>query len=70
MSEGRDRRRELWGECRRKQRYRTVESIERSRIEREQATGVPLRFYACRFCGCYHLTKDWRRVRELRQDEA
>lgn len=57
-----NRKRELWGECRRKQRYRTVESVERHRIAREQETGIALTFYMCRHCGCYHLTKDWRRT--------
>lgn len=55
-----DRGSKLWGSCRRKQRYRTIESVERHRLEREQATGQPLTFYPCRFCGTYHLTKNRR----------
>lgn len=52
-----DRSRELWGECRRKNRYQTIEAVERHRLERQAATGIAFTFYACRFCGGWHITK-------------
>lgn len=48
----------LWGPCRRKVRHRSVEEVEKKRLEMEQRTGERLTWYACSICGCYHLTKD------------
>jgi hypothetical protein len=48
----------IWGECRRKKRYRGRLAANRARARSEARTpGLQLRIYSCEHCGGYHLTK-------------
>jgi hypothetical protein len=58
-----DRTAQLWGECRRKNKYATFAIADQQRIRLERERGVLLSVYKCPHCRRHHLTKDWGRIR-------
>jgi len=53
---------QTWSECRKKNRYKDEAEASRVIAQRVEAGGKDrLRYYECRFCGGFHLTKQERR---------
>lgn len=47
----------LYNECLRKKKYNGLDQAMRIAKRAEQERGTKLRYYTCRYCGKYHLTK-------------
>ena len=48
--------RNIWGQCKRKKRYRDEHTANYYRKKFEQARGQKLDYYWCPYCNGYHLT--------------